>query len=84
MSGAWEESLLTRWFIGIKHPNQIRTLYDTNTVLLLTTVIIIDTLFLPMSQKTKWDYYFKKKKKTPCGGLVKFSHLIKAFGKTKF
>ena len=40
--------LLTPWLIGIKYPKQI-TLCDTNTLLLLILVIIIDTSFL--SQK---------------------------------
>ena len=40
--------------ISIKYPKQI-TLCDTNTVILLIIVIIIDIQFLPISKKIKWD-----------------------------
>ena len=46
---------LTPWVIGIKYPKQI-TLLDTNTVMLLIIVIIIDTYFLPMSKKINLNY----------------------------
>ena len=38
----WGVFLLTPWLVGIKYPKKI-TLCDTNTIILLTIVIIIDT-----------------------------------------
>ena len=45
---------MTPWLMGIKYPKHI-TLCDTNTVILLIKVIIIDTYFLPISKKIKLD-----------------------------
>ena len=41
---------MTPWLIGIKYPKKL-TLCDTDTVILLTIVIVIDTLFLPFPRK---------------------------------
>ena len=46
--------LLTPWLIGIKYSKHI-TLCDTDTVILLIIVIIIDTKFGP-PKKIKLDY----------------------------
>ena len=45
---------MTPWLMGLKYPKHI-TLCDTNTVILLIKVIIIDTYFLPISKKIKLD-----------------------------
>ena len=46
--------LLASWLIRIKYPKQI-ALCDTNTVILLIIVIIIDSFYLS-PKKIEWDY----------------------------
>ena len=60
--------LLKLWLISIKYPNQI-ILCDTNTVILLITVIIVETYFY-LSQSNLSGITVTQK--IPIGGLVKF------------
>ena len=58
--------MLTPWLIDLKHPKHI-TLCDTNTVILLIMVFVIDTYFLLISKKIKLEL-----KKISYDKLVKF------------
>ena len=61
--------LLTKLFVGTKYPKDI-TLCDSNTVILLITVITINIhVSIYLEKNISWIF---NPKKIPCGKLVKF------------